>query len=179
MMNSLLPPNATALEKNIETSTQRMTDLPLQIRDVWNPDTCPVALLPWLAWAMSVDAWKPYWPESVKRASIKNAVEIQRKKGTSYAVRTAVNALGSSLILREWFEQTPPAAPHTFEVLLSPGATVPNTAEYQQDIINEINRTKPVRSHFTLTAGLSAQGSIGLQGVARPITYFRLALEEA
>jgi phage tail P2-like protein len=176
---SLLPPNATQVEKNLELSQSRLSALPAPMRDLWNPDTCPVELLPWLAWAMSVDAWQPTWPESIKRASIKNSVAIQRKKGTAYAVRAAVQALGSSLILTEWFEKTPPGPPHTFEVLLSPGGSVPNTAQYQQDLINEINRTKPVRSHFTLTAGLTAMGGIGMQGIARPIIYSRLALEEA
>lgn len=176
---SLLPRNATQLEKNLEATQSRLTDLPAPMRDLWNPDTCPAPLLPWLAWAMSVDAWQPTWPDAVKRAAIKNSVEIQRKKGTAYAVRTAVQALGSSLVLTEWWEKTPLGAPHTFEVLLSPGASVPNTAQYQNDIINEINRTKPVRSHFTLTAGLSAMGGIGVQGVARPITYLRLHTEEA
>jgi len=59
------------------------------------------------------------------------------------------------------------------------GASTPNDAMFQQDIIDEINRTKPLRSHFTLTAGLSSDGGIGVAGAARSVVYRRISLEEA
>lgn len=176
---SLLPPNATEQERALEQTTARIEDVPVGLRDLWNADTCPTELLPWLAWALSLDAWKPYWPEAVKRQRIKQAVEIQRQKGTVKSVRDVVESFGSSLALREWHQVTPVGEPHTFEVFLTMGASVPNTAEYQQDIIDEVSRTKPVRSHFTLTAGLSATGGIGLQGAIRPTIYRRLSTTEA
>jgi len=46
-MNSLLPPNATDTERAIEATTERTTDLPVPLRTLWNPDTCPADLLPW------------------------------------------------------------------------------------------------------------------------------------
>lgn len=176
---SLLPPNATALERSLEQATARLGALPVPLRELWNPDTCPEHLLPWLAWSLSLDSWQPYWPESVKRARIRQAVEIARRKGTAKSVRDVVASFGSSLALREWWQTTPQGVPHTFEVVLTLGAGVPNTADYQQDVIAEIERTKPVRSHFTFTLGLSATGGLGLQGVARPITYRRLQCVEA
>ena len=50
-MNSLLPRNATGAERAIEGATARVGAVPTPFRDLWNPDTCPAALLPWLAWA--------------------------------------------------------------------------------------------------------------------------------
>ncbi|KSG23121.1 phage tail protein I [Pseudomonas aeruginosa] len=176
---SLLPPNASTLEREVEQVTARLGSLPVPLRELWNPDTCPEHLLPWLAWSLSLDNWQPYWPLAVKRARIKAAVEIQRRKGTAKSVRDVVGSFGSALALREWWQKTPMGAPHTFEVVLTLGAGVPNTAAYQQDIIKEIERTKPVRSHFTLTIGLSATAGLGLQGAARPVTYRRLQLTEA
>lgn len=176
---ALLPNNATPQEQAIEASTARLAGVPLPIRDLWNPDTCPVDLLPYLAWALSLDDWKSYWPESVKRQRIRDAIAIQRKKGTAQSVRSAVASFGSSVALREWWQKTPKGDPHTFEATLTLGGNAPGDGDFQADIINEINRTKPVRSHFTLTAGLSASGGVGVQGVARTLTYKRLTLTEA
>jgi phage tail P2-like protein len=203
-MSSLLPPNATDTEHAIEATTERTTDLPVPLRTLWNPDTCPADLLPWLAWALSIDSWKDYWPEAVKRQRIRQAIEIQRRKGTAQSVRDVVESFGGGLAMREWWQKEPVSTPHTFELVLTLGGSVPATAEYQEDIISEVSRTKPVRSHFTFTAGLSAtgglglggiirtaafarlrltekpfQGGMGLQGAARPVTYTRLTLQEA
>lgn len=176
---SLLPSNATELERAVEQASARMAELPVPLRELWHPDTCPDNLLPWLAWSLSLDSWQPYWPESVKRARIRQAIEIQRHKGTTKSVREVVSSFGSALALREWWQLTPVGVPHTFEVVLTLGAGVPNTAAYQQDIIGEIGRTKPVRSHFTLTIGLAATGGLGLHGAARPVIYRRLQCTEA
>lgn len=176
---SLLPSNATALERTFEQATADLSALPVPLRELWSPDACPEHLLPWLAWSLSLDSWQPYWPEAIKRERIRQAVEIARRKGTAKSVRDVVSSFGSSLALREWWQTSPRGTPHTFEVVLTLGAGVPNTAAYQQDIIGEIERTKPVRSHFTFTLGLSASGGLGLQGVARPIVYRRIQAVEA
>lgn len=176
---TLLPNNATPQEMAIEASTSRLAGVPVPVRDLWNPNTCPVDLLPYLAWALSLDAWKSYWPEAVKRERIRNAIAVQRKKGTAQSVRSAVASFGSTVALREWWQTSPQGAPHTFDITLTLGGSALGTSELQADIVNEINRTKPVRSHFTLTAGLSATGGVGIQGVARALTYKRLTLTEA
>ncbi|MCU1717429.1 phage tail protein I [Pseudomonas sp. 5P_3.1_Bac2] len=176
---SLLPSNSTPLERTLEQATARLGELPVPLRELWNPDTCPEELLPWLAWSLSLDSWQPYWPLAVKRARIKAAVDIQRHKGTAQSVRDAVASFGSALALREWWQTTPRGTPHTFEVVLTLGSGVPNTQEYQLDIIKEIEATKPVRSHFTLTVGQTALTGLGLQGAARPVSYLRLQLNEA
>ncbi|WIX33326.1 phage tail protein I [Salinicola sp. JS01] len=172
---SLLPPNASPLEHALETTAAGASELPVPLRVLWNPDTCPAELLPWLAWALSLDAWQPYWPERIKRQRLRNAIEIQRRKGTAKSVRDVVRSFGSSLALREWWQKAEPGSPHTFDVVLTLGAEVPNSAAFQQDIVDEITRTKPVRSHFTFTAGLSATGGVGVAGGARAYVYRRLA----
>ena len=92
-MKSLLPDNATALEKNIEQVTAGMTDLPVPIRDLWNPDTCPTHLLPWLAWALDVEQWKSDWSEPVQRTAIKASWGVHNTMGTKAAVRNTLDAL--------------------------------------------------------------------------------------
>lgn len=176
---TLLPNNATEQEGALEQTTSRVADVPVPLRSLWNPDTCPADLLPWLAWALSLDSWKPYWSTAVKRQRIKQAIEIQRKKGTAKSVRDVVQSFGGSVALREWWQLDPPGTPHTFELVLTVDESVPNSADFQQDIIDEVSRTKPVRSHFTLTTGLTSEAGLGLYGAARTVTYRRLDFEEA
>ena len=176
---SLLPGNSTAGERALEKATARIGDVPAPLRDLWNPDTCPENLLPWLAWALSIDAWKSYWPVSVKRARIKAAIAIQRSKGTAQSVRTVVGAFGGAVILREWWQQTPAGIPHTFEMVLNltgeGGETA--SAQFVDDVISEVQRTKPVRSHFTFTQGVQANGGVGVVAAARPAVYRRLQFD--
>lgn len=91
---SLLPNNATGAELALEHSTARVGSVPVPVRDLWNPDTCPADLLPWLAWALSVDEWDAGWPDTAKRETIRQSVLIHRRKGTLAAVQAAVSAAG-------------------------------------------------------------------------------------
>ncbi len=56
-IKSILPPNATQLQKDIEAAmTERLLSLDIDsLRWLNNPDKCEPEFLPWLAWAMSVD----------------------------------------------------------------------------------------------------------------------------
>ncbi|UOF16460.1 phage tail protein I [Lysobacter capsici] len=178
-MSSLLPPNATSLERALERASARIDDVPTPMRKLWNADTCPVELLPWLAWALSIDTWQPNWPEHVKRARLRTAMEIQRRKGTAQSVRQVVAAFGGAVQLREWWQQEPPGQPHTFEMVLTltgeGGETA--TAQYVNDVIAEVSRTKPVRSHFTFTQGVQAKLPVGVVFAARVASYRRLQLQ--
>jgi phage tail P2-like protein len=89
---SLLPPNATVLERRIAASG--FVTPSGRVPTLWNADTCPAALLPWLAWAESVDEWDDTWAEQRKRDVIKASRAIHRMKGTPAAIRRALAALG-------------------------------------------------------------------------------------
>lgn len=91
---SLLPFNATAQEKALEITTSRLSDVPVSVRDVWNPETCPAQLLPWLAWAFGVDEWDPAWSDDQKRNTITSAVMIQRRKGSVWSIKQAIASAG-------------------------------------------------------------------------------------
>lgn len=178
---SLLPPNATQGERAIEAATARAAGVAVPLRDLWNPDTCPASLLPWLAWALSIDAWKDYWPEHIKRARVRAAIEIQRSKGTARSVRQVVESFGGQVELREWWQQSPQGVPHTFDMVLTltgeGGATA--SAQYVDDVITEVRRTKPVRSHFTFTQGANATGTVGIVAASRFAVYRRLEFDGA
>ncbi|WP_309866464.1 phage tail protein I [Luteibacter sp. 1214] len=176
-VNSLLPANATELERALEQVGLSLLDLPVAIDTLWNPDTISADLLPWLAWSLSVDSWKPYWSEVVKRNRVKSAIDIARRKGTAKAVRDVVESFGGHVEITEWWQTTPMGVPHTFSLIL----TVPTqggqqaSAEFVDDIIAEVRRAKPARSHFTFTQGMQAMGGVGLIAAARPLSYRRLS----
>lgn len=88
-MSKLLPPNATPLERAL-AKAGAMPHTPEEIRKLWNPATCPLALLPWLAWAWSVDEWDLAWSEAQQRAMVASSVKLHKKKGTTWAVREAL-----------------------------------------------------------------------------------------
>lgn len=175
-MRSLLPPNATPLERRLEQAMQDIVAVPTPIEDVWRPDVAPPGVLPYLAHGLSIDNWSPEWPLAVKRERTRRAIEIQRRKGTVASVRAVVAALGGAIAIREWWQTVPAGAPYTFDMLLSVRDVAGGTpsAAYIDSIIGEIRRTKPVRSHFTFTLALDARGRVGLKAVARPAVYARL-----
>ncbi|WP_019604544.1 phage tail protein I [Teredinibacter turnerae] len=175
---SVLPPNHSPLEQALAQVTQRLSDIPTPLRELWNPTTCPENLLPWLAWAMGIDTWKSYWPLSVKREIIKNAVSIKRQKGTVKSVRDVASAFGAAVALRENWQLSPPGAPFGFDIAINvndPNGQ-PVTAEFINDIISEITRTKPARSFFTVTSGLAVAGQLHVTARVRPVCFVRLPL---
>ena len=96
----LLPTGSSPLEIAAAKACAEIEKTPVSIRELWNPDTCPANLLPWLAWAFSVDRWDEKWPEATKRAVIRDAYFIHCHKGTVGAIRRVVEPLGY-LIERE------------------------------------------------------------------------------
>ncbi|RJF81131.1 phage tail protein I [Azospirillum cavernae] len=97
-MVDLLPPNATAQERAISVTLARLADVPVPIRDLWNPWTIPAELLPWLAWTLSIDEeWESARTDQDRRALVASAVELHRYKGTPYAIRRALAALGHTV----------------------------------------------------------------------------------
>jgi phage tail P2-like protein len=175
--DSLLPPNASQLELALEAMARaRIDDIGVPLRDLWSAEHCPEGLLPYLAWALSIDQWDPAWPLNIRRARVASAIAIQRIKGSSRSLEDVIASFGGSVAKREWFEETPRGVPHTFKLLVTLGgqsAAVPS-AEFIDAVITEVARTKPVRSHFTFTIGLSARAGIGLRAVGRAMTFARL-----
>lgn len=175
---SLLPPNATTLELALEAATTRLDAIKTDIRALWSPDDCPEGLLPWLAWSLSLDSWSADWSETVKRARVRAAIAIARRKGTAESVASVVESFGGAVTLREWWEEGGSGIPHTFDLALTLASMngKPATAAFVDAVIAEVERTKPVRSHFTFTQGIAVTDALKLTAYARPVTYARLTL---
>lgn len=156
-MSSLLPPNASAQEHALAEAIARISDVPPLVRDVWNADTCPAAILPWLAWARSVDEWDSAWSEQQKRDAVKKSLAVHKKKGTIGAVRDALAAIGVNAVVTEWFNQSPAGDPYTFNVYLESNQT-PLTLVDITKALAVVFTAKNLRSHLdTITiAAMSA-----------------------
>lgn len=94
MATDLLPPGSTPLEHAIARACAPMAEISVDIPSLWNPWKCPAPLLPWLAWALSVDTWDSVWPEQIKRSVIAESVAVHRIKGTPSSVKRALTAAG-------------------------------------------------------------------------------------
>lgn len=160
-MADLLPANATPQERALSESTGRIESIPVPVDTVWNPWTCPVSLLPWLAWALSVDEWSSEWTEQQQRQVVADSIGIHRKKGTRGAIDRALNSLGYRLEAVEWFEDNPVAEPGTFRIRVEIDGRGLNDS-VQNEIERVVDASKNVRSHLTEISmvGKSSAGSL-------------------
>lgn len=175
----LLPPNSTGFEKAMARAiADKIGVIPVPQRSLWNPQTCRADLLPWLAWALSIDSWNADWSEVRKRTEVARAIELQRRKGTPAALESVLARFDPLIRMLEWFEQDPPATPHTFQVIIPlDGEPLPrSTAVFARELVRDIYRIKPARSHFELWAELAADAAFFLQAAAWTMVYRRLEL---
>ncbi|WP_447892679.1 phage tail protein I [Pseudomonas marginalis] len=145
-MRSLLPINSTQLERAIEAASTDGTVIPL--RSLYNPATCPVHLLPHLAWAWSVDRWDDRWTDAAKRNAVRASFYIHSRKGTIGALRRVVEPLGYLLEVIEWWQTVPEGPPATFALrvgVLDTGIT----EEMFSELERLIDDAKPVSRHLT------------------------------
>lgn len=151
-VKTLLPKNSTQLELDLEQSMSLGFNLPVEeIPKIWNARTCPVKLLPWLAWAFSVDVWDSQWLESKKRRIISNSHLLHRKKGTRFAITELLTALEiNDFEIIEWWQQIPEGPPHTFYLRINTSSreNVQFGYELYQRLKKIIDTVKPERSKY-------------------------------
>ncbi|WP_312730826.1 phage tail protein I [Atlantibacter hermannii] len=157
-MNSLLPPGSSALERRLAEACGDISTVPVPLRELWNPDTCPENLLPWLAWSFSVDRWDEAWPVAVKRQVVRDAYFIHRQKGTIAAVRRVVEPFGFLIRVIEWWQSG--ETPGTFR--LDIGVQDQGiTEETYQELERLIAGAKPVSRHLVgLSINLQTTGNV-------------------
>lgn len=135
---------------------------PIVIADLINPDKCPVHLLPYLAWAFSVDKWDENWSEEVKRIAIKQSFFIHKRKGTINAVRRVVEPIGYLIELKEWFNVEPMGEPGTFSLTIEVPETGLNEQTYNE-LVRLVNDVKPVSRHLKqLAVAVSPTGTMNV-----------------
>jgi hypothetical protein len=94
----LLPAGATQFEVALDRCESHVLDIPLPLRELWRPETCPVHLLPFLAWSLSVDLWEEDWPEGRKRRICAEALKLHRLKGTLESVKRLLTYIDARVV---------------------------------------------------------------------------------
>lgn len=146
MNNTLLPPSAGDWMRHTEAATARLSAITIALRTIWTPTACPVELLPYLAWALSVDRWDKDWPADKKIGAIQQSYWLHRRKGTRAAVRRVIEDMGFSAAFAEWFDVGD--APGTFrlEVDVNEAGITPKTLDELNRLIGD---AKPVSRHLS------------------------------
>ncbi|UUE08610.1 phage tail protein I [Dickeya zeae] len=163
MSNSLLPPSASDFMRNVASSTQRLSEIAVCLDTLWSAERCPAQLLPYLAWALSVDRWDKRWSEQTKRQVIKAAWLVHRQKGTLAALRRVVEPFGYLIRVTEWWQTG--GQPGTFRLdigVQDAGITEETYLELERLIAD----AKPVSRHLLgLNIVMDCAGNIPLAAV--------------
>lgn len=133
-MKTLLPPNSTALERNLAEVCHDAFDLS-SIRVMKNIDEVPAHFLPFIAYQKSVDYWDNNWQDTLKRQVIKSSREQHKIKGTAAAIKRALEPFGFEVKLVEWFQVEPNLTPGTFNLELD---LIGKSLD--QEVYSEVNR---------------------------------------
>ncbi|WP_257329634.1 phage tail protein I [Raoultella planticola] len=158
MSNSLLPPSSGDWLRHSEAGTARLSGITVALRTLWTPTASPVDLLPYLAWALSVDRWDKGWPAERKIAAIQRSYWLHRRKGTRAAVRRVIEDMGFSATFAEWFEVGD--APGTFRLEVDINE-VGLTSRTLDELNRLINDAKPVSRHLAqLSIAVKVKGDI-------------------
>lgn len=156
MSDRLLPSGSTQLEVAAAQALSQIGNLSVPLRELWDPDTCPLELLPYLAWAFSVDRWDENWTEPAKRSAVSAAWFVHKHKGTIGALRRVVEPLGYLIRVTEWWQTND--IPGTFRLdvgVLETGIT----EEMYQELERLITDAKPCSRHLNgLSINLDVTG---------------------
>lgn len=145
MSNSLLSPSASDFMRHVASSTQLLSEIAVNLDTLWDAERCPAQLMPYLAWALSVDRWDKRWSEQTKRQVIKAAWLVHRQKGTIAALRRVVEPFGYLIRITEWWQTG--GAPGTFrlDIGVQEAGITPETYLELERLIAD---AKPVSRHL-------------------------------
>lgn len=168
-MARLTPISAGAFARAMdEILDERITGLTLPILDVFDPDKCPLALLPWLAYHLSLTHWSSAWPESVQRRVLREARKILRQRGTRAGVQRQLEAYGSAVRIVEWWEDDPVGTPGTWRVDVLLSEDVATDVAAQDEIAQAVRRTAPLTRPWTIDVGVPMDASTLVATKLRP-----------
>ena len=172
---SLLPPNATPLERAMEAITADML-LPVDFdcRSLWSAEQCPVHLLPYLASAVGMDDWDDNWPEHIKRDGVATAIEVQSTKGTIYSIKKAAASFGVTTTVCEYRDNPATMAPCSYTITATGGS-----AAIQASMEKAVFKAVRASDSFTLVNGTAGGASLNMIGIGRCITLQRFSCPAA
>lgn len=163
--SSLLPPNASRLERNVAQLSVAVTNLPVAIVDLHRVAACPVPFLPWLAWARRVEYWNADWSDSQKRQVIADARLFNQRRGTRSSISSLLDQMLPTINyqLVAWHELSPQGVPFSFVVQVDPAQTI--SIDQLQIIHTAVDATKSARDLYSVQAKVGTQSVFTVAGV--------------
>jgi phage tail P2-like protein len=177
---SLLPHNATLLERSLERAGELGVD-PEIIRGVADSARCPPNFLPWLGWALKVEGWEAAYTDAQRRELNRQAIPVHKTKGTVGAIRRVLKAVRVNAEFKEW-RQIPNAAPYTFQVTAwanenraGEGSII--SPELGERLRALVDAAKNERSHYEFRLGARFDGGLVMGNAAQGLALQRRTLE--
>ncbi len=157
MNRALVPGTSDPIEQEVAGLSAALDSIdPVVIETLWDAWRCPAALLPWLAWALSVDVWDDGWTEMVKRQAIADSPDYHRIKGTVQAVNAALTLAERPFELTEWFDQVPMGRRGTARVFVE--TTLDDVGRILKAVRPLVMSAKPKSRPIVFGAGEMASG---------------------
>lgn len=97
-------------------------------------------LLDLLAWQFHVEGYDKAQNIQEKKNLIKNAIELHRYKGTTYAIKKVLQSLNLDAELQEWFEYN--GEPYKFKILVKSIIQDEDTYKKLAELINEYKNVR-------------------------------------
>lgn len=145
---SLLPTASTPLEIALAGATAKLEPIPTPLSHVWDVEHCPDEILPFLAYAWSVDEWNDAWTDAVKRSVIRESLWVHERKGTLGAVKRALSAMSYDTEVIEWWQKSPQGTAGTFSIAVRP--TTGFIADNIHQIRAVIDAVKRLSAHYDI-----------------------------
>ena len=156
-LHTVLPSGSTPLEHAIVYAYDGQP-VPTVIENLNDADKTDARLLNALAYQRNVEYWSMGASEQTKRAIIKESVQLHRIKGTVYSVRRALDLMGVSTKITEWWQMSPKGEPGTFSIDLMVGGGFESQEVLSktriEQVIHAVQYWKPVSRGFSFRVGL-------------------------
>ncbi len=106
----------------------------------------PLVWLPYLAADRSVDEFTSTWPEERQRAVVAGSFDFHKVKGARLSLDRALEPLGYTLSVTEWFEVEPYRDRYTFRIRVTIGDLEPWLISDRDTLTRVANGAKNLRS---------------------------------
>lgn len=158
----------SAFDALLETMGARLDALPTDMPAiVSNPQTCPEPLLKHLALSRGVRRFDSNWPENVRRQVIKDTPALLVTAGTRASIEKALSAFATTVLIEEWWEQSPPGDPGTATATVLIGSDLGTDEQAQATIAQIISDWSRASLHWTIIVGVAGADSIAVAAGAR------------
>lgn len=129
-------------------------------------DVLPEDIIDLLAWQLHVDTYDTAAEISIKREQVRQSISLHKKRGTPYAVRSAIKIVFSKSVLQEWFLYE--GRPYYFKVLLE---VAPKTKEIYTELLRTISAAQNVRSRLEKIEAKADHQETLYVGMARRVNF--------